>query len=652
MRNLAFIAIVLSLITIAICNTAQAAEWLPIDSADLSLKDNPMRPGSQAMILYRSEDHDDILGSAAVYVRLKIFTDEGKRYADVRVPWMAGHYAAIDGVKGRTIHPDGSIVVFTGQVYEKKFQQSRDNSYQVKTFALPDVTAGSILEYQYVLHWKSGSRGMWGDWAFVHDSEWVVQDELFQRKARFSMKPGRLDYFKHAVRSVLLPADAKMEQRNDGLITLEVQNVPLFETEDYMPPHKEIQSRVMFFYSLEDMYNPEKFWKAESKRWYSDAENFMGRRDAAAKQVAAVTAASDSTDAKLKKIYDYVQTLNNYSYGQQRESPVENRTIEDVINHKYGTRDELNRLYVAMARAAGLQATLVRVAGRSGSLFHKEWPSFRQLDLEFVQVKTGDQVLYLNPGTVFCPFGTILWEQIGATGLLLDKNGPAFIEIPVPAPSASQIKTVADMRMEPDGALAGDVEVTLTGQASIDQRMPAQLMDEAGRKKMLEDLMQEWLSMGAEVNLVKVNNWESSVPLVANFKVNIPGFVNAPGSRSLFRNALFAGAYRNPFVSARRVHPIRMTFPYERIDDVKISLPKGFKVEGMPKPRDEKNAMAELTTECTQENGALHLKRNFRLVGLFIDQPYYTAVRSYFQNLQAGANEPVVLKNDGTSSTD
>ena len=642
--------VVLCLFSLSFAPAGNAVDWLPIDPADLALKDNPARPGSHAMILYRNEDFDDVMGAASIYVRTKVFTDEGKRYADVRIPWHANHYSAIDGVRGRTIHPDGSIVEFKGEVFQKKHQQTRDYSFQVKTFALPDVTAGSIIEYQYVLHWQAKKPGMWGQWAYVHNSEWVVQDELYQRKAQFSFKPGRLDFFKHAARSVLLPANARMNQRNDGLITLEVENVPPFETEEYMPPEKEVRGRVMFFYGLDDLYDPDKFWKSQSKSWYSDAEEFIGKRQLAERQVASITSSSDSMDAKLRKIYDYVQTLNNYSYGEDRVAPEENRTIEDVIRHKYGTRDELNRLFVAMARAAGANATLVRVPARNGALFHKEWPSFYQLDLEFVQVKNGNEVIYLNPGTMFCPYGTILWEQIGAMGLALDKSGPVFIQIPVPDPYASQTRTVANMKLDPDGTLSGDVEVTLTGQAAIDRRIPALNMDETERKKMMQDLLQEWLAMGADVELSKVNSWQISGPLVATYHVTIPSFATMPTSRTLLRSSLFSGAYRNPFVPTRRIHPIRMNYPYERVDDVRIAIPPGFQVDGLPQPREDKNALAELTSTCKHENGTLHLSRTFRLLGLFVDQPYYSAVRSYFQNVQVTANEPVVLRNTGTPS--
>jgi hypothetical protein len=61
-------------------------DWLPITPEDLTLKDNPAVPGSKAMILYRAIDRDDAMGSQIEYVRVKIFTEEGKSYGDVVLP--------------------------------------------------------------------------------------------------------------------------------------------------------------------------------------------------------------------------------------------------------------------------------------------------------------------------------------------------------------------------------------------------------------------------------------------------------------------------------------------------------------------------------------------------------------------------------------
>lgn len=647
MRPLRLLFVFLACLFVLTPRLATAAPWWkPVDPAELALKDNPSQPGALAMILYRNVDHNDLVGSETVYQRVKIFKEEGRRYGDVQVPFFKERYDAIEDVHGRTIHPDGSVVEFSGQVLERVFERRRGEKYQVKTFALPDVTPGSVIEYQYTLRWQVTAPGMfsYGNWFWARDSEWVVQQELFMKKGHFFFRPAASDKFAISVRTVALPANARLVHHpGDDTGTMDVEDVPAYEEEEYMPPENEVRARVNFFYDLKDMSDPDRFWREQAKGWQSNAQEFMSGR-AARRQLAAITSPSDNAEAKLHKIYDYVQSLNNLSYGATREVKEPNKSIEDVINHKYGHRTELNRLFVALAREAGIDATLVRVPGRDSLLFHKDWPSIHVLNLEFVLVHNAGGDLYLNPGTYACPFGTILWEETAAYGLKMDKNPPAFIQIPVPDPSASQFKTASQMVLDSDGTLAGDVELTLTGQAALDQRIPATMKDAKGRSNMMVDLLKGWISTGADVELIKVNSWEASTPLVATFKVSIPNFATTTGHRAIFRNTLMAGAYKNPFVPARRIYPIRMEFPFERVDDLTITLPKGVDVESLPKPVTGKNGLGELTTQYVNENGALHLTREFRLVGMFMDTEYYPAVRTYFQTLQTNANEPIVLK--------
>ena len=83
---------------------------------------------------------------------------------------------------------------------------------------------------------------------------------------------------------------------------------------------------------------------------------------------------------------------------------------------------------------------------------------------------------------------------------------------------------------------------------------------------------------------------------------------------------------------------------YDRADDVTIALPKSFQIESLPKAVSDKNAIADLTASCVNENGTLHCTRDFQMKALAIDQKYYAAVRQYFQSVQAGTNEQAVLK--------
>ena len=63
-------------------------EWPPISPEELALKDDPLNPGAHAMILYREMHTDDVERFQTHYYRIKIFAEEGKKYADIEIPYF------------------------------------------------------------------------------------------------------------------------------------------------------------------------------------------------------------------------------------------------------------------------------------------------------------------------------------------------------------------------------------------------------------------------------------------------------------------------------------------------------------------------------------------------------------------------------------
>src|SRR6202035_5122208 len=166
--------------------TAIADEWQPISPEELQMTSVPEAPGAPAVILYRQVDRDDSdrTGHQYTYVRIKILTEEGRKYADVEIPYFK-EQGTIHGLKARTIRPDGTIANFEGKAFDKTIVKARGLKYLAKTFTLPDVQVGSIIEYRYTYDMTEN---------YVYDSHWILSDELFTRSAKFSLKPYESDY--------------------------------------------------------------------------------------------------------------------------------------------------------------------------------------------------------------------------------------------------------------------------------------------------------------------------------------------------------------------------------------------------------------------------------------------------------------------------
>ncbi len=144
--------LVTTLLCVVCCglsSTALAsADWLPISNDDLQMQNEPKAPGAPAIVLYRQVDRNDAEFREDNYLRIKILTEEGRSAADVHLAFVRNRMAIRD-VAARVIHPDGRIVNFDGNTYEKELAESKDIDAREKTFTLPDVQVGCIIEQQY-----------------------------------------------------------------------------------------------------------------------------------------------------------------------------------------------------------------------------------------------------------------------------------------------------------------------------------------------------------------------------------------------------------------------------------------------------------------------------------------------------------------------
>ncbi len=105
------------------------------------------------------------------------------------------------------------------------------------------------------------------------------------------------------------------------------------------------------------------------------------------------------------------------------------------------------------------------------------------------------------------------------------------------------------------------------------------------------------------------------------------------------------------FEHEQRVHPIYFEFPYQKEDDVIITLPAGWSFSSLPKEqtRDAKAALYSLKVEGG--SGTLHLTRKIDFDLVILDQKYYPALRNFFQIVRTGDEEQVVLQSGAASAS-
>jgi len=622
----------------------------PISPEELKMTSEPLAPGAPAIILYRQVDRDDngLTSHEDNYVRIKILTEEGRKQADVEIPFLKGNNDVVH-LRARAIRPDGSVTDFDGKVYEKSIVKARGLQYMAKTFTLPDVQVGGIIEYSYTYDFQEYS---------LYESHWILSQELFTKAAKFSLRPYSRGSFEnpwtvHWSWQRLPPGTGQPQQGGgDGIVRLDVHNIPAFQTEDFMPPENELKGRVDFVYSdRPNIPDVDKYWKSVGHELTSRVEGFVGKRKAMEEAVAQIVSPNDQPDVKLRKIYDRVQQMRNTSYEvqkteqeQKREKEKEPGNVEEVWKRGYANGNNLTWLYLGLVRAAGFEAYGAYVSDRRNYFFSPQTKDRTKLDSNVVLVKVNGKDVYFDPGAAFTPFGLLEWAETGVPGLRLDKEGGTWIQSTLPQASESRIERTAKLKLSDTGQLEGKLTVAFTGLEAMERRVEERHGDDAERKKYLEDQVKEYIPVGIELDLTNQPDWKSSSqPLVAEFNLKIPGWVSGAGRRILLPVAIFSATEKHIFEHTDRVHPIYFQFPFEKVDDVTIDLPAGWQVQNLPQPQSQAGHIIAYDLKAEKGMNSLHLTRKMMVDVLLLDTKYYAALRSFFQFVRTGDEEQVVL---------
>ena len=643
--------------------TAIAADWPPISPEDLAMTSSKDQPGASAEILLREEVDDDMNNFHSVYQRIKILTDAGREYANVEIPYSRRHFN-IGDVSGRTIHADGTIIPFEGKPFDKTVVKGNDIRINVKSFTLPDVQAGSIIDFRYSLRYDDN---------MVVPPEWDVQTDLFQRKASFKFIP----FQNHGNMEIRLghgqisngiawapflgegpqPQIHNLPEKSlpnvhdiSNWIDLTRENIPPLINEPFMPPRGIVRWRVYFYY--QQNLDPDAYWKAEGKYWAKDVEGFVGHDKGESEALAKILAPNDTPEQKVRKIYAFVTSLENQDYIPERTSQEQkilelkpNKFAEDVLEHRSGTHDELNRLFVSMAKTAGIQASLVWVPDRSREIFVKQFMSTSQFDAEIAVVQIDGKDVYLDPGTKFCPYGVLDWRYSGVEGLRENEKSATVTLTPDVQYNQAVETRRAEGALDAHGSLTGTVALVFKGIEAMERRQQGGKTDDAGRKKLMEDELRGMLPGNSEVHLLNEPQWtETETPLVGQFRISCP-FAVAAGKRLMLAQHLFQMNDKARFPATTRHNAIYFHYPWQEADEVRIELPAGMEVESLAPNDTLKLGYAVYISQQKQEApNKIYSRRDFAMASGIVLPEKYKEVKEFFDKVKTDDDQPALVK--------
>lgn len=617
----------LAVCVFAAASPVRADVFTPPTPAELALKDVPFAPGAPAVILDWVIERDDDRNFENQHVRIKVLTEEGKKYANVEVPYSRSD-TWVRKIQARTIQPDGTIKNFDGQTFDKLLVKVHRYDVTAKTFTLPDVRVGSILEYAYTKEWQGlGSLARWPiqrDLPVMHEHYWF--------KPWHGPIPLSLMYIANGLPPNMKPAFA--HERYD----LELNDIPPFEEEPLAPPEELIRREITYFYAMGNQ-TTEEFWKSVGDTFSDSVEDFMKERPAIVTAAKEIAAGATTPEEKLRKIYTKVQSLRHLSYEREKteaetkkEKLRDNKRVEDVLRNGYGTSSELNQLFIALARAAGVQADPVLFGDRAEPLL-KDIPDLSQFDHLGAVVTIDGKRSYYDPGIPYLPFGLLRWNNVFNMALIDSKKKLDWVQTnDVPA-SQNVTTRKADVHIDGD-ALAGTLHVEMTGETALQHRLELRFEDEAAKKKAFEDEVKKWFPEGSTVKLTKLAGAAGTdEPIAADFDISVANVVSLTGSRQILPLSIFETTAKNPFTAEKRKHPFYIDYPYEIVDSVTVQLPDGYQVETLPDTTKRDAGALTYSSESKRGEKSITFARKLHFDTAYIAASSYSALRRFMSEV-------------------
>ncbi|MFT3869916.1 MAG: DUF3857 and transglutaminase domain-containing protein [Nibricoccus sp.] len=637
--------------------SVRAVDWLKINKSELAETTPKIDPEAGAEILIRDVvlDYTSIEGAEEThYIRAKIFSERGIKYFSL-VKIASKSDQKISGLYARTIKPDGTIVeVKSDDIHSREERRDNEGRIRTKTFAFPALEVGAIVEYKYYLSSKSPK--------FL--APIVFQANLPIRRVHFRvgmLRPTPNLVFQADVRSLSYHCpNQKLDARADGFYEFELTNLPAAKQEPYAPPMIMNCASMLVYLSQSKNLPPADFWRQYSKELHKKYASPLKTTPDITAKATELTAGVQSPEDKLLKLYNWCRTgITNLERdttrlsAEQRKALKKNDDANDVLKAGVGTGFDVNLLFIALARAAGLDARVAACNNRFELIYNEiiTEPRF-VFPNPVAAVQLGGEWKFFDPGATYLPFGQLRPRNTDTTILVSDPKGqesPAFIQGEPPEKNLVQRK--ADLRLTSGGTLEGDVVEIYSGQEDFSLK---NLLDDKTPEKRAEYFRGRLLRQYKQARITDVVVENAADPLTntkVTYHVRMPSYAEKTGSRLFIQPAVFqkGGTKRFSLPDGERKTPLLFPHRFQTRDEINIVIPIGYVLEAASAPAPiSVGGLCSSETQITfnRVKNVLSCRRELSLTNLIFKASVYAKIKTVLDKIRENDDHTLTLKRD------
>ncbi len=574
--------------------------------------------------------------------RIKIFNEKGLDEANIKINYIArNNMELVTKLEAKTYNLDnnGNIIITKldkKSVYDKKI----NNRYSNQLFTMPDVKAGSVIEFKYVVKRRVAFMR---DWYFQKNIPVRLSSVRFNYPEEFLFNP---------VFHTSLPyvyETKKIGLRSEQ--TLIMKEVPAFREEPYVSCEEDYLEKVSFnlngYYSATQRINLIATWPKMVKELMED-EDFgyqLKKNISRTKELDDQLKLMNNPVDKMVAVHRYVK-MNMIWDGYT--SIWASDGVKYAWEKKKGNSGEINLILVNLLKDAGLQAYPVLLSTRDNGRVNTTNADLDQFNTVMAYVKIDGKEYFLDGTDQRTPSHLIPQNIMYSEGLVISKVDfeKNFSEQDWGWISIWNEKQKYTHRVNLAGEIKADGQIT--GEALINSIDYARLADindyTASKENFVADHFTKSYSGLKLIDFKTANLDKDSMPLEQTVKFEMP--LNSSGEYQYFKLNLFSGLGNNIFLSDSRSTDILFSYNQSYSISGSFGIPEGYEFDELPK--NIKMILPDTSIIMSRLLQVVNNRLQFR-INLDINKPLYTVeeypmLQEFYKKMYMTLNEQIVIK--------
>ena len=432
----------------------------------------------------------------------------------------------------------------------------------------------------------------------------------------------------------------------DGKLVIEATTGPLppVAPEPFGPPARELFPYVLFV--------PEHFvfsrtegsldsWLNFGKWQYGLLDGRDELPEAFRARLQQMVASCKNDREKVKAVYDYLAANTRYVSIQLGIGGLQPIPAAQVCQTGFGDCKGLSNLARAMLKALGIASNYTVISTENERLIG-DFASANQMNHVILQVPLPNDTLWLECTNAWLPFGYVHNRIAGHDALLIEPAGGRICRLPAYPDSSHTRCNRATVRL----AAAGEATVETEERSRL-----SRYEDRFGFDRMPPDKQKDLLRAAIDLPQARIENLrieekkEAFPEITIRYTVKSDRYGHKTGNRLFLPVNIFRKGFRVP-VPGPRKHPVVVEDGYLDTDSIRLELPEGFTVEGLPKPMriDGPFGTFESSVEVHDRNVCI-VQRLLMRRGRYAPETYASFLE--FRRLIAGQyNGKIILKKE------